>query len=312
MHYNYQKRILVFCFVAAVTIYIVVTANFRVSSSISSDIQLKNKLEEVPVPSGTFNYGGAISFFSIFREGFADEIAKAHPQFKLKLDSSAIGTSKGISGLLSGKLSFAHSDRPLSQAEIETAKGKGLQLEAIPVAIDAIAVYVNPSTQIKSLSVASLQDIYQQKINNWQELGGANLAIVPISIEPSIDSISWYKRLNNANEFYQTYTSALQAVASTPGSIGYASAAVVAGQQSVTPISISFNNNNISIPSIKADSSANTQAFARNIYPLTRRLYIIVPHDGSIREKAAIAYTNLLLSKTGRKLIEQAGLVAIY
>ncbi len=282
-------------------------------------IQLKNKFEEVPaVPSGTFNYGGATSFFSIFREGFGKEIEKAHPQFKINLDPSAIGTSEGISRLISGKLSFAHSDRPLTEAELKTSKDKGLRLEVIPVALDGIAVYVNPSTQIKSLTVANLQDIYGGKVTNWQELGGASLAIVPISLDPSVDSgISLWKSnsdnvSNNVLSYEQTHTAAIAKTASTSGAIGYGSAAIVAGQESVNPVAISFNNNNISIPSSKADNSANTQAFAKNIYPLTRRLYVVVPRDGSVREKAAIAYANLLFSNVGRKLIEKAGLVPIY
>ncbi len=255
------------------------------STGYKNIIYLENSFEQVPaVPSGTFYFGGAASFFSIFREGFGKEIKKAHPQFKINLDSSAIGTSEGISKLISGKLSFAYSDRPMSEAELETAEEKGLKLEAIPVALDGIAIYVNPSTRIKSFTIEDLQNIYQNKINNWQELGGANLPIVPISLDPSVDSSStlWQSGSNDLSLYEQNHTSAINRVASTPGAIGYGSAAIVAGQESVNPVAVSFAQQSIAIPAINSDNSANTQAFAKNIYPLTRRLYIIIPRDSSI------------------------------
>ena len=46
--------------------------------------------------------------------------------------------------LLGGQLSFAESSRALKDEEYAQAKSRGFTLEAVPVAIDGIAVYVNP------------------------------------------------------------------------------------------------------------------------------------------------------------------------
>lgn len=50
----------------------------------------------------------------------------------------------------------------------------------IPIAMDAIVIYVNPANPIESITMDQLQGIYRGEINNWSAVGGEDKPIVPL------------------------------------------------------------------------------------------------------------------------------------
>lgn len=288
-----------------------------------SDIRLFKNMKAVPdVPQGLFSYGGAICFAALARDGMNEAIGHAHERFRLRYVEpkfSNRGYTTGIKMLLEGELSLAQNSRPLSNEELAVAKLRGFELESVPVAIDGIVFYVNPSLGIKSLSLQQLKDIYWGKIKNWQEVGGKNLPIVPISLEPKIDGILQLlmeeKNISQITDraiMVRDYTRAIRKTASTEGAISYASSAILKGQSSIEPIALAATSNSPPISALLADGTVNLQAFEKNIYPLTRRLFVVIRRDGTPEEKAGIAYTNLVLSEEGQKIVRQAGFVPLF
>jgi len=135
------------------------------------------------VPSGLFNYGGSTSWAPI-RLLVDSAIQSARPEFRLRYvqptgDSASSGT--GIKILLEGKLTFAQSSRSLLDQEYNQAKQRGFSLEQIPIAIDGLAVAVNPNLNIQGLTLDQLKSIYTGKTTNWKELGGPDVPIKPYS-----------------------------------------------------------------------------------------------------------------------------------
>jgi phosphate transport system substrate-binding protein len=59
------------------------------------------------------------------------------------------------------------------------------------------------------------------------------------------------------------------------------------------------------------DKQVNQVAIVNNIYPITRRLFVIIKRDGRLDEQAGFAYVNLFLSEEGQQLVEEAGLARI-
>jgi len=120
----------------------------------------------------------------------------------------------------------------------------------------------------------------------------------------------------------ETTTESIRKVARTSGGISYATASVVIGQKTIQPLPLS----NVHLlplsagagqvfvsPSSGANNTGgvNRAAFANGSYPLTRRIFVIIKRDGRLDEQAGSAYTNLLLTDEGQKLVEQAGFVPI-
>ena len=287
------------------------------------DIKLYDTIEDVPnVPQGLFSYGGALCFAALQRDGMNAAISNAHEQFRLRYvepKGSNPGCTTGIKMLLNGELSIAQNSRPLTIEEVKTAASFGYSLESVPVAIDGIVFYTNKSLGIKSLSLEQLRDIYFGEITNWREVGGKDLPITPIGLDPKIDSILQLLMETDSTPgvgknvvIARDYTTAIRETASTPGAISYASSAILIQQRSITPIALAASNGSTPVSALLADGTVNLQAFEDNIYPLTRRLFVVIRRDGTPEAQAGVAYTNMLLSKQGQKIFEQAGFVPLY
>ncbi|MFY7884680.1 MAG: substrate-binding domain-containing protein, partial [Dolichospermum sp.] len=135
------------------------------------------------LPQGIFSYGGSTTWAPIRRD--VDSVLKnSCPQFDLRYTqpiNEKPGSGTGIKMLIANQLAFSQSSRPVKPEENETAKTKGFSLKEITVAIDGIAIAVNHNLNIPGLTVSQLKDIYTGKITNWQQVGGTNLPIIPLS-----------------------------------------------------------------------------------------------------------------------------------
>lgn len=297
-------------------------ATSTVSQPQATRVQLHSLMPEVQnVPKGLFNYAGAVTFASLHSQAMRTAISQAYPDFRLRytepLDSKP-GSTAGINMLLNSEISFAQSARPLEDEEYSKAKARNLVLEQIPVAIDGVAFYVHPKIPVSGLSIDQLQSIFLGKVTNWKQVGGPNLPIVPVSLDPKLVSMINLLLGDNKNQglgknvqIVRDVTTAIRKVASTPGAIGYASASEVAKQQTIHPLDLARAGSKQYVKPILDRNRINVEAFQDGSYPLTRRLFVVTRHDGTLDEQAGIAYTNLLLSSEGQQLIEKAGFVAI-
>jgi phosphate transport system substrate-binding protein len=194
-----------------------------------------------------------------------------------------------------------------------------LTLEQIPIAIDGIAFYVHKAVPISGLSIDQLQAIYLGKVTNWKQLGGPDLPIAPVSFDPKLVSMLNFvlgdrkdQDLGANVQIVRDVTTAIRKVANTPGAIGYASASEVSRQQSVYALRIAKAHTKNYVRPILDRNQINIEAFQRGTYPLTRRLFVVIRRDGTLDEQAGIAYTNLLLSDEGQRLIAEAGFVPLH
>jgi ABC-type phosphate transport system substrate-binding protein len=302
-------------------------SNIPAPSNISQspEIRLYDSMQEVQnVPKGIFSHGGALQFAALASNGMNQSINQAYPEFQLRYTESLNqkpGSGTGIAMLLDGQLSFAQSGRPLEDEEYSKAKMRGLRLEQVPVAIDGTVFYTHPNIQLPGLSVDQLQALYTGKVTNWKQVGGPNLPIVPMALDPKISStlkallegLEGVKVGENVR-IARDFTTLIRQTASIPGGISYGSASIVINQKSVRPLAIAKTGSKqyVSFSSGSNETKqVNTKAFQDGIYPLTRRLFIIIRRDGTFDERAGVAYTNLLLSNEGQQIIEKSGFVAI-
>ncbi len=198
------------------------------------------------VPTGLFNYGGSTSW-APFRLAVDSIIQAQRPEFRLRYvqpKNANPGSSTGIESLINGQLTFAQSSRPVTDAELNRAQQKGFQLRQIPVAIDGLAIAVNPNLNIPGLTIEQLKSIYTGKIKNWQEVGGEKLPIKAFTrrisdggtVELFVQDILGGQSFGPQVEFVSTTTQALRKVANIPGSIYYASAPEIVPQCSIKPL----------------------------------------------------------------------------
>jgi phosphate transport system substrate-binding protein len=287
---------------------------------------------QVPnVPSGLFSYGGSTTWAPIRRE-VDSTIRAVFPQFQLRYTdptSGAPGSGSGIKMLLNNQLAFSQSSRSIKDEEYQQAQQRGFTLKEIPVAIDGIAIAINPNLNIPGLTIAQIKDIYTGKINNWQRLGGPNIPITPYSrrieeggtIEFFAENVLDGEKFGTNVEFIPTTTQALREVAKEPGGIYYASAPEVVGQCTVKPLPLGKTADKLVPPyqepfiplgqCPQKRNQLNADAFQSNEYPITRRLFVIVKQNNQTDQQAGEAYAKLLLTNQGQQFISQGGFVRI-
>lgn len=138
------------------------------------------------------------------------------------------GSGVGIASLLDGTCDIADASRPIKDTELERAAVKGKDVKAHVVAMDGIAVIVNPRNKVSALTRKQIKDIFTGKISNWSQVGGDERRIVVISRDTSSGTFEAFGEL--ALDKQKVRPDALmqasnQAVASTvgrtPDAIGY-------------------------------------------------------------------------------------------
>lgn len=283
------------------------------------------------IPTGLFNYGGSTSFAPI-RLVVDAPIQAARPEFSLRYvnpTNETPGSGTGIKMLIEGRLDFAQSSRPLLEQEYQQAQRRGFNLQQIPVAIDGLAVAVNPNLNISGLTVGQLRGIYTGQITNWQQVGGPNVPIKAFSrrqsdggtVELFVEEILGRKPFAPSVQFTTSTTDALRKLAGSPGGIYYASAPEVVPQCSIKPLPLKGQTGDFVPPYQEPYVSPtqcpnqrnqlNIQAFRGGQYPITRNLFVVVKQNGQREQQAGTAYANLLLSAEGQELISKAGFVKI-
>lgn len=285
------------------------------------------------IPNGRFIYGGSTTWAPI-RRNVDSVIQNICPQFSLRYidpPTKKPGSGIGIKMLIDNQLDFSQSSRSVKGKENQEAHQKGFSIKEIPVAIDGIAIALNPNLNISGLTIAQLKDIYTGKITNWNQVGGSNLKITAYSrrqedsgtVEFFIENVLENENLGTNIEYVPTTTLAIRKVATNPGGIYYASAPEVVEQCTIKPISLGRKPDELVPPyqepfvppseclSNKNKNKLNAAVFQSGDYPITRKLFVIVKLNGQIDQQAGEAYANWLLTDEGQELIEKTGFVRL-
>jgi phosphate transport system substrate-binding protein len=291
-------------------------------------VQTYPQFSDVPnVPQGVFNYGGSTTFAPLRSPTILSQLSRVFPQYQLRYTEPLTGkpgSGKGIEMLIDGQLSIAQASRPLKDEEFAAAKSRGFALDSVPVAIDGIAFFVNPSLisqGIKGLSVSQVRDIFTGKVQNWKEVGGPDLNITTISRDPNsggtvdffVENVLEKQPLGADVKIARDATDAIRQVSAAPGGISFATTTESINQRTVRILALAKGSSQSFVSPCGDDTctSTNDQAFADGSYPITRRLFVVLKRDGRLDEQAGVAYANLLLSDEGQQLVKNAGFVPI-
>ncbi len=200
------------------------------SSGLSGRNVFSSGVREV---SGSLRLAGSSSMehlASALAEGFMEE----YPGVSVTIEY--VGSAAGIEAVLNGSADIGNSSRYLKEEEL--ARGA---VENI-IAMDGIAVCVDPSNRVTGLSMGQLRAIYTGQITNWEELGGENVPIVAVGHEAGSGTRDAFEEALGIKDqcVYANELNSMGAVkaraALIPGAIGYVSFEVVDDSVKVLPI----------------------------------------------------------------------------
>ena len=287
--------------------------------------------QKLDLPRGTWQYGGSTTWQSI-NNLVNRQLAQTYPYFQLiRTEHPTLpnGSGTGIRMLINGQISFALSSRPVNDREYDAAIIRGKILKQVPVAIDGVAVVVNPQLNIDRLTIKQLEAIYRGKITNWGEIGGQDLPITAYARSTQSGTTEFFRnnilkeRQYGSNVvFIEESSEAIAKVSRkvNPGGIYFVSVSEVVNNCNLKPLAIArrsgavpvgINQNSYCSSNTELEKSLNIKVLRTGEYPLVRRLFIIIEINSPVDEEVGEAYKNFMLTKQGQDLIAKAGFMPI-
>lgn len=241
--------------------------------------------------SGSISMVGSTSMEK-FATALSEIFMEKYPN--VTVQAEFVGSGAGVEAVNNGSADIGNSSRDLKDEE----KANGIA-ENI-VAIDGIAVVVDPANAVEDLTKDQLTSIYNGTITNWKDAGGADQPIVVIGRESGSGTRSAFEEILDvadackySNELDST-GAVMAKVASTPGSIGYVSLDVL----------------DDTVKTLKLDG---TEATADNIkagaYFLSRPFVMATKGEISEQNDLVKALFDYIYSDEGTELVKSVGLI---
>ncbi|MCG8311704.1 MAG: substrate-binding domain-containing protein [Pseudomonadales bacterium] len=226
----------------------------------------------------------------------------------IEVQVAAHGSSTGFKALLNGKADIAASSRPIKKKEeielIHNGNMRDVANEHI-VAIDGLAIIVNPFNAVETLSTQQLQDIFTGKITRWSQLGGPNKKIRVLARNNNSGTYDTFKGLVlkkrpliKSAQRYESNDDISSQVQQDISAIGFVALASIGNAKSVE---ISDGE---AIPLKPSSLTVATED-----YPLSRRLYLYAKAQQH-RNEAINRFLTFVKSDAGQAIVDKVGFVA--
>ena len=204
------------------------------------------------------------------------------------------GSGSGITAVSEGRCDIGLSSRALKDDE----KAGGLK-ETI-LALDGIAIIVNPANPVSDLDIETIGKIYKGEITNWKEVGGNDAEIVLIGREAGSGTRDGFETITDTKDackYRQELTSTgdvITTVANNPDAIGYASLAALKD----------------SVKALTVGGVAPTEDTVKDGSYVVQRPFVLVTREGTELSKAAQEFFDYVTSADAASIIAKAGAVA--
>lgn len=212
----------------------------------------------------------------------------------VKFTYNPTGSGSGIQAVSEGRCDIGLSSRALKDDE----KASGL-VETV-VALDGIAIVVNPENPVSDLDIDTIAKIYTGEITNWKDVGGNDAEIVLIGREAGSGTRDGFESITDtkdACQYRQELTSTgdvINTVSQNPDAIGYASLSAVGD-----------NVKALTVGGVEA-----TEATVKDGSYVVQRPFVLVTKEGTKLSPAAQAFFDYALSADAASIIAAAGAVA--
>jgi len=252
---------------------------------------------------------------------WAEEFKRVYPNVNIQIQ--AAGSSTAPPALTEGTSNLGPMSRKMKDKEIESFERRyGYKPTAIPVAIDALAVFAHKDNPVQGMTIAQVDAVFSSTrkcgaaddITDWGALGleGAwKTRSIQLYGRNSVSGTYGYfkeKALckgdfkNNVNE-QPGSASVVQSVSSSLNGIGYSG--------------IGYKTSGVrAVPLAKAEGDAFVEATPDNAiagsYPLARFLYVYVnKHPNKPLSPLEREFLKMVLSRSGQNVVVKDGYIPL-
>ncbi len=267
--------------------------------------------------TGTLSVAGS-DMMKALMEAWSAKLGQLYPGLSIKTESK--GSEAGLAALLEGKVQIAAMSRRLTQQEIVEFKREfGYEPTEVPVAVDALAVFVHKDNPIEGLSLAEVDAVFSKErrrgleypVTLWGDLMvfEEEWAEAPVQLygrNGNSGTASFFREhILNGADFKKTMT------------VGIGSASVVIDLMrdrfGIGFSSIGYQTSEIrSVPLAAVQGGRYvTPTFETAMdgsYPLRRNLYLYVNRPPKVAPPGPLAeFVKFALSRRGQKIVVDQG-----
>ena len=215
----------------------------------------------------------------------------------VQIDVAGGGSSVGVKSAGTGAADIGMASRVIKGSEYEEYP----ELNVYTIAMDGIAIVINPMTEVSALTKDQVRDIFAGKITNWSEVGGADATIAVIAREEGSGTRAAFEELVMGEEdpivasiLLPSNGAVRTAVAETEDSIGF----------------LSFGYLDDTTKALNVDGVEPTVANASSgVYPVVRPLNMMT--YGQEPKEAAVAFINWILGPVGQSMLVEEGYLSV-
>jgi phosphate transport system substrate-binding protein len=243
---------------------------------------------------------GSTTAFPIVQAA-AEAYMNSHDNVDIQV--SPTGSGNGISGVGRGKDDVGMSSREATSQELTTYQN----LNKTTIAIDAIAIIVNPSNPVNNLTLEELRGIYNGTIKNWDYFGvsGWSGAIVVVGRDSASGTREYF-----TNEIMkkEAYVSGMIEESANAG----VQQDIIKGQKSIGYVGLGYLNNQVKAIALKNTQgnyiTPSVQTVKDQTYPIWRYLYL---YTNGAPTGLAKDFIDFILSSAGQQIVEEQGFVRL-
>lgn len=267
--------------------------------------------------SGSFSSVGSDTLANLMTL-WAEEFKREYPNVSIQIQ--AAGSSTAPPALTEGTSNVGPMSRKMKDSEIKEFENKyGYKPTAIPVAIDALAIYVHKDNPIKGMTIAQVDAVfsatrkcgYSEDVTDWSQLGVEGLGSIQLYGRNSVSGTYGYFKdhalckgdyKNSVNE-QPGSASVVQGVTKSTNGLGYSGIGYKTSGVKLVPLAKEAGQ-----PFVEA----NAENAADGSFPLSRFLWVYVnkvpnkPMSPIDRE-----FMKMILSKVGQKVVVKDGYVPL-
>lgn len=242
--------------------------------------------------SGVVNTNGSTSMEKVIGS-LAESFMGSNGKITVNYDPTGSGT--GITAVKDGTTDIGLASRDLKDEE----KADGLV--GTVLALDGIAIIINPANTVADLSIEQIGKLFTGEITNWKDVGGPDLPVVAIGREAGSGTRDGFESITKTAEkctYTQELTSTgdvITTVAGNPNAIGYASLASL--KDSVKAVTVG------GVAPSEATVLDGTYAVQRN--------FVLVTKEGAALSAQAQAFFDYAISAEAAPIITAAGAVPV-
>ncbi|MCM3740763.1 phosphate ABC transporter substrate-binding protein [Oceanobacillus luteolus] len=241
---------------------------------------------------GTITMAGSTSVQPLSEE-LAAAFMDIHPDTRLEVSGG--GSGAGVTAAQSNAADFGAVSREIKEEETG--------IEAVVIAIDGIAIIAHPDNPVADIALEDVSKIFSGEVTNWSEVGGDDQDIVVVSREEGSGTRGAFTDIVLDGEdtlvesalIHNSTGGVLEAVASDPNAIGYAST----GSMSDSVKGLAVDGVEPTDENIKSGD-----------YKVSRPFNYVTNEDEELSELAQ-AFLDFVLSEEGQSVVEDNGFISV-